>query len=76
MTIKFEIIYPDNHIRFVEMFGDFKSFDFDMAHYDENNNKITTRPAFNYPIRKTLRNLVRNANNNNAKVRIIERNSN
>ena len=77
MSIKFKILYPDQSTRFVEyVFNNFKSFDFDMVHYDGDNNKITIRPAFNHQIRKVLRNLVRNANKNNAIVKIVERNSN
>ncbi len=76
MSIKFKILYKDQSTRFVEyIFDNFKSHDFDMVHYDGGNNLITRRPAFNYKIKKVLRNLVRNASENNAIVRIVERNS-
>jgi len=72
--IKFKITFINGRITFVEyLFPSWKSFDFDMLHYNKEGLRIDNKLVCNFSVRKAIRNLISNAKKNKAEIKIVER---
>lgn len=74
IQVKLKVNFSDGRITFVEyLFPSWKSFDFDMLHYNAEGVRIDNKFVGNFSVRKAIRNLVSNAKKNKAEIKIIER---
>lgn len=75
--IKFKVIFENGNVTFVEyLFDNWNDFIFDMLHYNEEGARIDSKTVVRFSVRKAIRNLVTRGKKNNAKITIVERNSN
>ena len=74
MLIRFKVVFSDRRITFVEyLFPSWKSFGFDMNHYNQDEVRIDSKFVGNFSVRKAIKNLVSNAKKNNATIKIVKR---
>jgi hypothetical protein len=77
MGIKFKVIFNDGRITFVEyLFPSWRTFNFDLLHYNQDDVRIDSKTVCNFSVRKAIRNLVTRAKQNNATIKIVERDGN
>jgi len=75
--IKFKVIFENGNVTFIEyLFDNWNDFIFDMLHYNEKGARIDSKTVVRFSVRKAIRNLVTRGKKNNAKITIVERNSN